>query len=135
MTVTHEGGLVYLDGRGIAAIEADTLARQLTTAAAEARAYRMQREAREKHQREVARLEASGLTHLETRETYRRQWYIGRRDGLPVAINLSERPARWLSEVGAGPPVEWRRYSGRKWRPFAELTASDHVGEWRVVTP
>jgi hypothetical protein len=134
--VRHEGGLVYCDGLGMTASEADSLARLLQAAASDARGWRHHLDRMEARAAEIARLEASGLTHI----TAGGHYYGGaesryaRRDGLPVVVNgLGETPAHRPIQVGPGPALEARVYGGRKWRPVAELSAHQHVSAWRVV--
>jgi len=136
--VRHDGGLVYCDGLGLTDSEADSLARLLQAAASDAREWRHRIEQREARAAEIARLEASGLTHITTGAG----WYRGaesryaRRAGLPVVVNsFGETPARWTGQVGPGPALEARLYGGRKWRPIAELSEHQHVSAWRVVAP
>jgi len=132
--VRHEGGLVYCDGLGMTAAEADSLARLLEAAAHDAREWRHRIEQREARAAEIARLEASGLTHIITEV-----WgsgYLARRDGLPVVVTTrGETPARRPGQVGPGPALEGRVYGGRKWRPVAEFSPHQHVNTWRVVKP
>jgi len=134
--VRHEGGLVYLGGVGMTAAEADSLARLLQAAASDARDWRHRIEQREAQAAEIARWEASGLTHI----TDGAIWYGGRescharRDGLPVVVNgFGETPARRAGQVGPGPALEARVYGGRKWRPLAELSTHQHVSAWRLA--
>lgn len=127
--VRHEGGLVYLDGRGMTSAEADSLARLLQAAANDARGWAAARRTAAELADKLARLEASGLTHV---ATYR-DFFLGRRDGLPVVVRLGEeRPANHVGLVGDGSPLEARVYGGRKWRPMSELASHQHVSAWRV---
>ena len=128
--VRHEGGLVYLDGHGMTAAEAESLARLLQAAAADARGWAAVRRAAAEMADKVARLEASGLTNI----TYAGpSGYLARRDGLPVVVTKSgESPARRPGQVGDGPHLEARVYGGRKWRPMSELPSHQHVSAWRV---
>lgn len=128
--VSHEGGIVYLDGYGMTEAEADMLARAIQAAASEARGWAVQRKRAAKVAAEIARLEASGLTHIAS--SY--GCHLARRAGLPVVVGeLGERPARYRSEVGDGPPLEARIYGGRKWWPMSEVWLYRHVSAWRVV--
>jgi hypothetical protein len=134
--IRHEGGLVYLDGLGMTNAEADSLARLLQAAASDARAWRHRIEQQEARAAEIARLEASGLTHITeyVRFYARTATYHARRAGLPVVLNsFGETPASWPLQVGPGPALEARVYGGRKWRPMAELPSHQHVSAWRVA--
>ena len=128
--VRHEGGIVYLDGHGMTAAEADSLARLLQAAASDARGWAAARRTAAEMADKRARLEASGLTHI----TYDPQsGYLARRDGLPVVVTgCGESPANWPGKVGDGPPLEGRVRGGRKWRPLSELQSHQRVSEWRV---
>ena len=135
MTVHHEGGLVYLDGRGLAYEEAEELCRKLDSAAREARRWQCNQDRRLEQAATIARLEASGLTLVELRDFgYYSRW-LGRRNGLPVYLaDGQEWAARFVYEVGDGPRLEARVYSGRKWRPMADLHDHRHVSAWRVAS-
>lgn len=132
--VRHEGGIVYLDGHGMTAEEADSLARQLQAAASDARGWAAARRSAAEMADKRARLESYGLTHV----TAVSNGYLARRGGLPVVISIfkrGEEPATRPSEVGDGPPLEARVYGGRKWRPLAELLTHQRVSKWRLVAP
>lgn len=129
--VRHEGDLVYLDGHGMTAAEAESLARLLQAAAWDARGWAAVRRSEAEMAATLARLEASGLTHI---AYVYPDTYLARRDGLPVFVSgLSESPAYRPGQVGDGPPLEARVYGGRKWRPMSELSSLQHVSEWRVA--
>ena len=128
--VRHEGGFVYLDGHGMTAAEADSLARLLQAAASDARGWAAVRRAAAEMADKLARLEASGLTHIAYAGP---RGYHARRDGLPVVVtDIGESPAYRPGQVGDGPPLEARVYGGRKWRPLSELPSHQRVSEWRV---
>ena len=134
--VRHEGGLVYLDGVGMTAAEADSLARLLQAAARDAREWRHHIDRLEARAATIARLAASGLTHItdSVRLYGGAESRYARRDGLPVVVNgLGETAASWPSQVGPGPALEARVYGGRKWRPLAELSTHQHVSAWRLA--
>ena len=135
--VRHEGGLVYCDGLGMTAAEAELLARLLQAAASDARAWAAGLRHDQERAAEVARMDASGLTHVTIAGSgLGGRWvtYYARRDGLPVVVGgLSETPARRGGQVGPGPALEARVYGGRKWWPMAELDEGQHVSAWRVV--
>ena len=136
--VRHESGIVYYGGLGMTAAAADSLARLLEAAASDAREWRHRIEQREARAAEIARLEASGLTHItEGVRIYARTGsYYARRDGLPVVVTTrGESPARSPVQVGPGPALEGRVYGGRKWRSVAEFSPHQHVNAWRVVKP
>lgn len=127
--VRHEGGIVYLDGHGMTAAEADSLARLLQAGASDARGWAIWRQKDAEGAAERARLEATGLTHIVSA----RGGYLARREGLPVVVDAyGERPARRPWQLGDGPPLEARVYGGRKWRPLSEFWPHEYVGAYRV---
>ena len=128
--VRHEGGTVYLDGRQMTSAEADSLARLLQVAASDARGWAAAQRTAAEMADKLARLEASGLTHI-THDP--QSGYLARRDGLPVVVTgCGESPALRRGQVGDGPPLEARVRGGRKWRPLSELQSHQRVSEWRV---
>ena len=128
--VRHEGGVVYLDGHGMTVAEAESLARLLQAAAGDARGWAAAQRAAAEMADKLARLEASGLTHIAYAGP---RGYHARRDGLPVVVtDRGEAPACRPGQVGDGPPLEARVYGGRKWRPMSELPSHQRVSEWRV---
>ncbi len=128
--VRHEGGLVYLDGRGMTSAEADSLARLLQAAARDARGWAAARRTAAEMADKLARLEASGLTHIAYAGP---GGYLARRDGLPVVVTgCGESPALRRGQVALGPPLEARVYGGRKWRPLSDLQSHQRVSAWRV---
>jgi len=135
--VRHEGGLVYCDGLGMTAAEADSLARLLQAAAIDARAWAVGLRHDQAGAAKVAWLEAAGLTHITIAGIglgVRGASYLARRDGLPVVVSPSgEAPARSAAHVGPGPALEARVYGGRKWRPVADLWEYRRISAWRVA--
>lgn len=134
--VRHGGGLVYLDGHGMTVAEVGGLVRALEAAARDAKASQFAIEREQAHATTVARLEATGLTHI----TVPPAGYVGgsgvlfaRRDGLPVIVSArGEEPARWPGQLGDGPELEARVYGGRKWRPISQFWLHERVRAWRV---